>query len=75
MSSWNDCALVSLKEDLKLNVLLGTGLMDKLEKAAGGFMNRNEAQAVEGKSNNTERMDCVIAILRGKGDDDFQSFC
>lgn len=75
MSPWNDDALVSMRGKLKLNVLLDTGLIDKLERVAGGFMSRTEAQAVEGKSENREKMHSVIEILRGKGDDEFHSFC
>lgn len=36
MSSWNHQALVSLRADLKLHVIMETGLGDKLEKAAEG---------------------------------------
>ena len=42
MSPWNIDALVSLQGDLKLNVLMSTGLSDKLQKAAGGFMSAME---------------------------------
>ena len=75
MSPWNDDALASLKEKLKLNVILDTGLIDKLEKAAGGFMNREEVQMVRSQLSNSKQMDKVIEILRGKEDDDFFCFC
>ena len=75
MSSWNDDSLVSLRESLKLNVLMRTGLINKLEKAAGGFMSRSEAQKVRGLSSDSEQIDEVIEILRGKGDEDFCTFC
>ena len=75
MSPWNDDALVSLKERLKLNVSMNTGLSDRLEKAAGGFMSRPEAQMVRGLPNNIEQMGNVIEILRGKTNEDFASFC
>ena len=76
MSPWNDDALASMRGELKLNVLLNTsGLIDKLERVAGGFMSRAEAQAVQGKSGNAEKMHSVIEILRGKSNDDFYSFC
>lgn len=75
MSPWNDAALVSLREKLTLNVLMGTGIINSLEKAAGGFMNRSEAQTVRGLPSNREQIDKVIEILRGKGDEDFRTFC
>ena len=75
MSPWNDDALVSLKESLKLNVLMNTGLADKLEIAAGGFLSRAEAQMVTALSNNSDQIDKVIEALRGKADEDFDTFC
>ena len=75
MSPWNDDALVSLKESLKLNVLMNTGLADKLEKAAGGFMSRAEAQIVRALPSNSDQIDRVIETLRGKADEDFDTFC
>ena len=75
MSPWNDDALVSLKENLKLQVLMNTGLTDKLEKAAGGFMSRREAHMVGGLSSHSEQIDRVIEILRGKTNKDFDTFC
>ena len=75
MSPWNDAALVSLRKSLKLNVSMETGLIDMLEKAAGGFMNRSEAQTVRGLPGDRKQIDKVIEILRGKGDEDFRTFC
>ena len=75
MSPWNDDALVSLKESLKLNVLMNTGLADKLEKAAGGFMSRTEAQMVTALPSNSDQIDRVIETLRGKTNEDFDTFC
>ena len=75
MSSWNDDALVSLRERLKLNVLMNAGFTDKLEKAAGGFMSRAEAQMVRDLSSNSEQIDRVIEVLRGKANKDFDTFC
>ena len=75
MSPWNDDALVSLRERLKLNVSMNTGLTDKLEKAAGGFMSRCEAQTVRELSSNSEQIDKVIETLRGKTNKDFNTFC
>ena len=75
MSPWNDDALVSLKERLKLNVSINTGLSDKLEKVAGGFMSRHEAQMVTGLPSNIEQVDKVIETLRRKTNKDFATFC
>ena len=75
MSTWNDAALVSLKDKLKLNLLMNSGLSDKLEKAAGGFCSRYEAQEIRGLSNNREQIDRVITILCGKANKDFHTFC
>ena len=75
MSTWNADAVVSLREKLKLNVLLHMGLIDKLAKTAGGFMSHYEEQMVRQTSSNIEGMDRVTDILCGKGDDDFHTFC
>ena len=75
MSQWNDDALVYLREKLMLNVLMSTGLSSKLEKVTGGFMSRGEAQMVRQLPNSREQIDRVIDILRGKGEEDFQTFC
>ena len=42
MEEWNRHALVSLQEQLKLYAIMNTGLLNKLQKAAVGFMNRAE---------------------------------
>ena len=75
MEEWNRDALVSLQGDLKLNVIVKTGLIDKLQTAAGGFLSRAEAQAVESKPSNAEQMGELIRILLGKGNADFRTFC
>ena len=75
MAEWNKDALLSLRKNLKLNVLMNTGLMDNLQKAAGGFMNRAEAQLVESKPSNAEQMGELIQILLGKRNADFKIFC
>ena len=75
MSTWNDTALVSLKDKLKLNLSMSSGLCDKLEKAAGGFCSRYEAQEIRELSSNHEQIDRVIAILRRKANKDFHTFC
>ena len=74
MSPWNHQALVSLRGDLKLRVLMETGLEDKLEKAAGGFMDKHEAQTVREQPGNIKQMDSFIGILLGKADKDFTTF-
>ena len=75
MEEWNREALISLQEQLKLKVIMNTGLINKLQKAAGGFMNQAEAQAVESKPNNAEQMGELIRILLGKRNADFKIFC
>ena len=77
MSPWNDDALVSLRERLKLKVLMETGLSDRLEKAAGGFMSEHEAQMVREPTtaSNMEKIEKIIKILRGKTNEDFVTFC
>ena len=74
MSPWNIDALVSLQGDLKLNVLMSTGLSDKLQKAAGGFMSAMEEQQVRKQHGNDEQMSKLIEILKGKQDKDFITF-
>ena len=74
MARWNQDALIALQGELKLNVITSTGLTDRLQRAAGGFMDRAEAQAVESKPSN-EQMGEVIRILLGKRNADFKIFC
>ena len=74
MSPWNHQALVSLRADLKLRVLMETGLGDKLEKAAGGFMDELEAKTVREQPGSIKQMDKAIDILLGKADKDFTAF-
>ena len=74
MSPWNDDALISLREKLKLHLLMNTGLSDKLEKAAGGFMDHSEAQTVTEQPGRRAQIEQVIEILRGKRDEDFACF-
>ena len=74
LSPWNRKALESLRADLKLRVRMGTGLGDKLERAAGGFMDEHEAAAVRQERTNIEQMDKLIELLLGKSDDDFATF-
>ena len=74
MGPWNHQALVSLRTDLELHVLMETGLGDRLEKAAGGFMTHIEAQTVRDQPGNIKQMAKVIDILLGKADEDFTIF-
>ena len=74
MIPWNRDALVSLQEKLQLRVLMDSGLGNKLQKAAGGFMNEFEAQAVREQPGNIKQMNKVIDILHGKGNEDFVTF-
>ena len=74
MSPWNRDALVFLQEKLQLRVLLDSGLGNSLEKEAGGFMNEFEAQTVREQPGNIKQMNKVIDILRGKGNEDFDTF-
>ena len=75
MEEWNKYALVSLQGELKENVIVNNGLNNKLQKAAGGFMARAEAQAVESKPSNAEQMGELIRILLGKRNADIRTFC
>ena len=75
MSSWNAAALVALKDRLKLNLSMSSGLSDKLEKAAGGFCSQDEAQEIRELSSNREQIDRVITILRRKANKEFHTFC
>ena len=74
MSPWNHNALVSLQEKLQLNVFIESGLGNRLEKAAGGFMNQFETRTVREQPGNIKQMDKVIEILLGKADEDFTAF-
>ena len=74
MSPWNIEALVSLQGDLKLRVLMSTGLRDKLQTAAGGFMSEAEEQQVRNQHGDNEQMGKLIEILKGKQDKDFIIF-
>ena len=74
MSPWNIDALVSLQGDLKLKVLMSTGLSDKLQKEAGGFMSAMEEQQVRKQHGKDEQMGKLIEILKGKQDKAFITF-
>ena len=74
MSPWNIAALVFLQGDLKLKVIMKTGLSDMLQKAAGGFMSATEEQQVRKQHGDDEQMGKLIEILTGKQDKDFITF-
>ena len=74
MSEWHDKALANLKGELKINIKM-IKLSDILETAAGGFMDRAEAHSVTAKIGDAEQMGQVIEILRGKRDEEFNTFC
>ena len=57
-----------------MTVIMENGLNNKLQKAAGGFMSREEAQTVESRPNN-KQMGELIRILLGKRNADFRTFC
>ena len=74
MSPWNIAALVSLQGELKLRVLMSTGLSDKLQKVAGGFLSEAEEQQVRKQHGDDEQIGKLIEILKGKQDKDFIIF-
>ena len=74
MSPWYVDALVSLQGDLKLKVLMSTGLSDKLQKAAGGCVSATEEQQVKEQHGDSKQMGKLIDILKGKQDKDFIIF-
>ena len=74
MSKRNVDALVALKGKLKLNVRM-IALANILETPAGGFMNSEEAQSVKDKTGDAQQIEEIIDILRGKGDEEFATFC
>ena len=74
MSQWNIDALVSMEGDLKLRVLMSTGLSNKLQKVAGGFMNAAEERQVKKQNGDDEQMGKLLEILKGKQDKDFIIF-
>lgn len=75
MNEWNSNALRALKSQLKLKVIVNIGLIDRLPRAAGGFMDPMEEQAVQSKPDNAKQMEELIQILLGKTNADFGIFC
>ena len=72
MSDYNSNALIAFREKLKTCVAMKPHLIDMLEKQAGGFMTRAEAQSVR---NAEDPMGWLIEILLGKGDEEYSTFC
>lgn len=75
MAEWNKNALHSLLEDFKLHIIVSISLIDKLHKAAGGFMDGAEVQKVRSMPSDAEQMGELIRILLGKRNEDFNIFC
>ena len=74
MAKWNADALVALKGKLTSNIKM-IKLPNMLEKPAGGFLDKAEAQSVKDKSGDVEQVGHLVEILQGKGDEDFATFC
>lgn len=74
MSQHNLEVLQKHRESLKLFVIVKTFILDRLEKPAGGFMDRYEATMVRQQCNNMEQMEMLLTILEGKGDNEFKNF-
>ena len=62
MEEWNRAALVSLEGELKRKVMLKTGLVDSLQKAAGGFMDEREALQWKVGQVHAEQMGDLVLI-------------
>ena len=73
MSKWNKDALISLERDLKINVNPDE-LIDLLERPAGGFMTEGERMSVCEEPRRSHKVGRIIAVLRGKGDREFDIF-
>ena len=73
MSEWKRDALTTLQLKLK-NYLSLVELLDMLDKAAGGFMTRAEKMHVCGQPDRREKVGCIITLLQGKEDQDFDIF-
>ena len=66
-------ALASLEHDLRLNLSM-VGLLSRLERPAGGFMTEEERKSVKEKEGESKQVGKMIKILRGKGNNDFDTF-
>ena len=83
MRQWNQDALISLQEDLTVNVNVNdSGMINHLtklptissEKPSIGILSRRETMVVE-KTKEMDQMSKIIGMLLGKEDDAFQNFC
>ena len=83
MRQWNQDALISLQEDLTVNVnVKDSGMINHLtklptispEKPSIGFLSRRETMVVE-TTKEMDQMSKIIGMLLGKEDDAFQKFC
>ena len=74
MDEWKVNALVALKGELKSKIKM-TKLIDMLEIPAGGFLAKAEANSVRAKVGDADKMDEIIEILQGKGNEEFSTFC
>ena len=72
MNDYNSNALIALRGELKIKVVMRPLLIDMLEIPAGGFMTRAEAESVRSAESPMEQL---ITILLGKGDKEFDIFC
>ena len=74
MSEARRGAIEVLRPRLKLYVNVKGGLEDRLHKVTGGFMNYEELQAVSEQRAPSAKVDKILTILLGKGDNEFDIF-
>lgn len=74
MAEWNDNALAALEGKLKSNIKM-IKLKDMLERPAGGFLDKAEALNVRAKIGDVDQVEDLVEILRGKGNEEFTTFC
>ena len=67
-------AIERLRANLKLHVLAGISLQDKLHRATGGFMESHEVQRVTSQSCDMDKMQVILDILLEKNDAAFHTF-
>ncbi|MCY4472939.1 MAG: hypothetical protein OXC07_09030 [Kistimonas sp.] len=74
MSQAKADAIEAMRETLKTYVMTSVSLVDKVHRAAGGFMDSGETQRVQEKSGDMGKMEEILNILRTKGDREFGVF-
>ncbi|MCY4471216.1 MAG: hypothetical protein OXC07_00085 [Kistimonas sp.] len=74
MSEVNKAALRAVEAGLKANVRLDSGLMDRINQDAGGFLNSFEELSVREEVTDTRKREKLLSILRDKGDSEFRIF-